>query len=427
VHVVFVRILTTSSALSLLQRTEIFGVSFGQPNMDAKALTMRDDREESKSRDSSPSQRDLGLSKLDAILFCDDKGPAAALLMDGGDMPSPSGKTLDLGSPMPPSTPNVTAQIDAKVSLTTEEMKYRSYIHEKLREQLEKAQADLASERINRKRKEKSLIKLAKELTKRSAEREMKEKAILELSETIDDLESRLGHRNRELVVELPRLKAQCAQHQADLAVYGRDTIELRARLQEARLEADKAKGKLIDHLSTRLSFSEVSFSENSDEVFMTPPPSTTSAPRDVAASYDKLDRTSPSESVFRFTNKLAAVIFCLVLSWGMAVQNEAISMDNLCAPVSPGTKFFRTDEGIYEAPWWAPAVAKEPVFAALCGSRDRVRLQVKNGVVHISKAESGETLWERRSLGGFSVDSDTITVRNWWGSPKQLSAPWSD
>ena len=151
------------------------------------------------------------------------------------------------------SSPCAAIKIDSKVSIKEEEDKARIFRLNKLREQLHTTRAELATERSNRKHKEKSLIKLAKELSTRLANGKRKEKLILEMVETIEDLEIRLTDRNREFA-ELSKLKARCAKQEAEIDDHERITHQLHRHLEEARSEADVAKGDLIAHLSNQVS-----------------------------------------------------------------------------------------------------------------------------------------------------------------------------
>lgn len=382
---------------------------------------MADTLEETKRDESSPVPR---ISKFDSILFDSDEGPASSLFSEGGMQVicSPFSNDEMIRSPggfeRAMKTPVVCKVVatDAKTSLVDEEMRYKSSVHDKLREQLDKVQADLATERSLRKRKEKSLIKLAKELNSRSTERATKDKEILELSETVEDLEIRLGGHNRAIVIELPRLEARCAKLDAEVAEYSMSTSKLREQLDEARLEVDKAKGNLITHLSKRLSFTDVSFSE-SDDVFSSPQEVLTKPPLPLVVK-----RGLGALNIMLILIAAGAALFV-----GYAAQTHMVSMGDVCAPVCPGSKFFQSEEGIYEAPWWAPEIVKEKAFSALCGDRERMRFALRKGLVTVAKASNGEIVWSGRALGGLSVDSNMINIRNRWGSSQAISAPWSD
>jgi hypothetical protein len=357
--------------------------------------------EETKHSDASPP---LIMTKLDSILFDSDKGPASSLFSEGGlssSLPSSSDPMIRArGQENAVASSPRAVKFDAKVPIT-EEPGNKSKITpvEKLREQFHKVQAELATERSNRKRKEKSLIKLAKELNNRSADGDLKDKKMLELMETMEDLEIRLAERNRDMVVELPKLKAKCARQEAELAEHEKSTLRLRRQLEDARSEADKAKADLIAVLSKKVSHKDVGTRGGGGVV-----PTKTRGVRNV-------------------TTVLGFFALCAIAIL-VAVQKEVVSMDDVCAPVQPGSKFLATDKAVYEAPWWAPGAVKEQTFSILCGDRLRARFQVENGNVEVSSA--GKNLWQGRALGGVTVDSKKITIRNKWGFVEEVPAPWS-
>lgn len=82
----------------------------------------------------------------------------------------------------------------------------------KLREQIQTLQNEVIEERTLRKRKEKSILKLAKELTSRSMCEHRSNQKMEELQETILDLEHRLLERNRTIQSTVPQLQIQNEQ-----------------------------------------------------------------------------------------------------------------------------------------------------------------------------------------------------------------------
>lgn len=365
---------------------------------------MAPESEEMKETEASPPPPTI--NKFDAILFDSDQGPASSLFMEGGmstgSSPETSRSPINK-APVAKSPPRA-GMVDATVVINEEEEKEKISVLEKLREQLYKTQADLATEKSSRKRKEKSLIKLAKELNNRSADGGSKDSKILEMTETIEDLEVRLAERNRVTILELPKLKAKCARLEADLAVHENSEKQLRHQLKEASSEVTKVKSELEAALSEQVSQKEVV--TYASELKIVPETRTRSSARGATAI------------ALGFVAMYAVAV-------GIVVQKDVVSMDDVCAPVLPGSKFFATDNAIFEAPWWAPDTVKEQTFSILCGGRVRTRLEIDNGSVEISST-AGESLWQRRNVGGLTVDSDKMTVRNKWGYVEEVPAPWS-
>ena len=93
----------------------------------------------------------------------------------------------------------------------------------KLREQVQTLQNEVTEERTLRKRKEKSILKLAKELTSRSIIEHQSHQKMEELQETIQDLEHRLLERNRTIQTTLPQLQIQNEQLNQTLHSYQKE------------------------------------------------------------------------------------------------------------------------------------------------------------------------------------------------------------
>lgn len=370
-------------------------------------------QEEAKHSDGSSSQT---LTKFDSILFNSDEGPASSLFSEGGlkctslvssgdpKIPTQSSPGVENASGISPPA----VMIATKVHVPGEEDIPRTVVQDKLREQLHKAQADLATERFNRKRKEKSLIKLAKELNSRTANGHVTEKKMMEMVETIEDLEIRLAERNRHISVKLPELQAECAKREGELADAAKMNQRLLQELEGVQSELGMAKRDLM-------------------QVTRAVP-----SPPDIAGRsqlpVDTLDIGRTDESRKRGVGGASIVIGCMALFAtiiGVGLKTEALSLDGICAPVQPGSKFSGTDQGVFEAPWWAPKAAKERVFPVVCGERLRTRVEVGYGNVEVFGA-AGKSLWRGRAMGGVTVNSNFISTRTKRGSVDLVPSPWA-
>jgi DNA repair exonuclease SbcCD ATPase subunit len=144
------------------------------------------------------------IRSVDEILLEIEQGSALELLQTGGpyDEEDQSEEEIIPVVPIARASPKAVS-FDANVKFPPEcdepqevKMKPEAFV-EKLKLDLAKAKTELASERSNRKRKEKSLIKLAKELSNRVVEEKEYMKKIAELEETNKDLETRLVRRRK--------------------------------------------------------------------------------------------------------------------------------------------------------------------------------------------------------------------------------------
>ena len=206
------------------------------------------------------------MSKLESILFDADEGPASSLLRQGHldiDTNENNGHTsVDhnlsetnaaaatafstrssalsslVGSNISPSgalSPQSVLSDDHSVSISQQlqqqQLQSNNTIR-KLREQIQTLQNEVTEERTLRRRKEKSILKLAKELTARSVSEHRSQQKIEELQETIQDLENRLLDRNRTIQVALPQLEMQNQQLHESITSYQKEVQVLQQQQQ---------------------------------------------------------------------------------------------------------------------------------------------------------------------------------------------------
>jgi hypothetical protein len=113
-----------------------------------------------------------------------------------------------------------------------------------LQKKLKQTRDELVSERANRKRKEKNLIKLAKELNARAKDNEVHDQKMEELEETVADLEGRLVHKSQ---TEIPRLQLLLEQKEMALSECLARSERQLGELQQAKQDAAQARQELIE------------------------------------------------------------------------------------------------------------------------------------------------------------------------------------
>jgi hypothetical protein len=121
-----------------------------------------------------------------------------------------------------------------------------------------------------------------------------------------------------------------------------------------------------------------------------------------------------------------ALVGFVVAVLLAILYQFDLLSMDAVCAPAMPGTTL-DTQDAIFEAPWWAPPLQKEPAFEALCGGRTRSRLVASGGKLtaySLLDNDSGTELWHRRATTA-RVGSRRLTLRDKRGHAEHVESPW--
>lgn len=226
----------------------------------------------------------------------------------------------------------------------------------KLRRELKDAKMDLEIEKSSKKKREKSLLRLAKELNKRVASEKSKDKKIEELEETIADLQQRLEVKTKMVLKEIP---------------------ELRARL------AEKTKA-LDDHIAAAQQL-------ESNPVL-----------------------SGSKKSAFYFLFPLLVLLSACGVGiviplaknrgdfdvWKGAIQNFA------CSAIPPGMILDTTISQVYSPPFWVPAAYKRSIHAALCAERPFTTVRVDQSKVVVS-TDDGKKPATFKAPGGISVGLD--------------------
>jgi hypothetical protein len=293
-----------------------------------------------------------------------------------------------------------------------------------LRSELSQARMDLSGEKAIRKRKEKNLVKLAKQLNTRSTTMDEQSQQLSALEERygdtkkeLDELTARHEKATRDYHAEITeqQTKQRELSRQRDARVaemtaeHGRQTEELRRQVLESKLEQDKLHLKLA-------SMQMAAEPENADRVV----DRTLRESMTVSSS----SRSSPSSVIF----VAAALLLVPLLAY------FASSGHGICAPSAPGTKL---DGSSYvgEAPWWAPGPLKSSVFSLFCSDRTRTRIEWSGGsgmsklVVVDADAEipgSKEALLLEKKAMKATIDGQEIrATMSASGKAENIIAPW--
>lgn len=343
------------------------------------------------------------VSKVNAILFKSDQGPVSNLLLDdelSNVLPttSPPPPTREIQFPrntnMPdgisPQRTSPQRSIHFDASLATSyvldeeivQLRHTAAIVANLQIKLKDAKHQAAHERAMRKRKEKNLIKLAKEMNVRNQEKGKISNAVHEMEETIIDLEERLAIKSRELV----RLEAVCEQH--------RHTVHC-AEVEQAKHEAKLARQELLDVIH--------------------------------GATHRSPKSSSLGTVVQHVICYTILLMVCSIAFLRSPLVHPSV-MNIVCAPMPPGSYVAAsdTDESrVFTAPYWAPEVYKRELFAVLCPGRKHTTLkQVKWKVEVLS---DGMRVWKGRAGGGFHVYDDAIVMMGRkYQELQQLNGPWT-
>lgn len=294
-----------------------------------------------------------------------------------------------------------------------------------VRSELAQARMDLSGEKAIRKRKEKNLVKLAKQLNNKSTTFDEQSQQLMALEvrydaakKELDELTTRHEKATRdhhaEITDQQTKQREMSRQHDARIdemtAEHGRQTEELRRQVLESKLEQDKL----------RMTIAQLQMAaepQNADRV----------VDRTLRESMAKSTSSKSSPSSGRIVRAAGLLLVPLLAYF-------ASSSDSICAPCSPGT---RLDGSSYigEAPWWAPPPLKRSVFPVLCSDRTRARLEWSGGsgtskllVVDADAEVPGSkqaVLIEKKAMRATIDGREIRATMSASGKAENIVAPW--
>mmetsp|Transcript_7325 Transcript_7325/g.14553 ORF Transcript_7325/g.14553 Transcript_7325/m.14553 type:complete len:372 (-) Transcript_7325:2131-3246(-) len=302
-----------------------------------------------------------------------------------------------------------------------------------VRSDLAQARMDLSAEKAIRKRKEKNLVKLAKQLNTRTTTIDDQQKQINGLIEAQAKLETRLGTARQELEQLTERYEKASRDHHAEIteqqtkhrdlcrqhddriaeltAAHGRQSEELRRDVLKSHLDADR--------LRTQIASIEMQNNPDSADAVV----KRTMRESMASSRSSKTKGTGLSKSV------VAAICAAFLVP---TFAYFVFSGDAICAPCIPGTTLVDAPF-IGEAPWWAPESTKESMFGLLCGS-DRIRARIEwsggSGVSMLIVTNANEppskqsVLVEKKAMKA-DVGAEKIRATRANGKSEDIAAPW--
>jgi len=294
----------------------------------------------------------------------------------------------------------------------------------KTQKKLSAALVDLSAEKTLRRRKEKNLLKLAKELTSRAAELKDKDGQIdlLLKSNGKGDDASKIYKQQEAVIAGLRRQIVQANS----------DTDRLRAKLARERKKKNRA---TLDRI--RRFGNIVPDAEGRKRLVL---------PAAIAVVVVGLLFAAAAVAPY---NDAAAKMKRTVKENVSSVRNAAL--DVLCAPAMPGSSFPAEEAGkksggsssrTFEAPWWIPSSvsgpsAKTAAFRLVCGA-DRLRTSLvwgsgKLSAYRLVTVENGngdqqQPIWTNRRAKSVEVSKwgDAIILRDKRGDVSdEIAAPW--
>lgn len=115
-----------------------------------------------------------------------------------------------------------------------------------MQEYIRQLECDLSAEKAMRRKKDRSIVKLAKQLKFCTNESHLKERQIINMAKTINELEQVLHNHHRELAIDQEKIRNVCRQSEERLEEYETLVQALRKQLFDLHLELDNY--RLIIH-----------------------------------------------------------------------------------------------------------------------------------------------------------------------------------
>eukprot|EP00566_Odontella_aurita_P009280 CAMPEP_0113535626 /NCGR_PEP_ID=MMETSP0015_2-20120614/5813_1 /TAXON_ID=2838 /ORGANISM="Odontella" /LENGTH=520 /DNA_ID=CAMNT_0000434907 /DNA_START=202 /DNA_END=1762 /DNA_ORIENTATION=+ /assembly_acc=CAM_ASM_000160 len=271
-----------------------------------------------------------------------------------------------------------------------------------LRDKVERYKVNLSAEKAVRKKKEKNMMKLAKELNGRVGECGEKGREIEELLSSNASLETRLSTSRASLTSlslqsesdsrsrheEITRLQSKLRKlrseyderiaaltttHERQCEELRRDA--LRSRLDADRTRAERAREEMILHPERAAAIVERAASERGIVGSMN---------GGGGARRGGTTRRKKGSEMITVPVFLGVLLMANLLRWAYTFHRDGVfsSRDALCSPAYPGTVLGGSggagnDDGrssaerTFEAPWWAPVPFRSAAFNALCLDSD--------------------------------------------------------
>jgi hypothetical protein len=335
----------------------------------------------------------LKMNKIDSIIFHSDDGPVTSLFQKDTTPEDSAADLTDYGQ-----HPRTVRFLDSEVfeeekrSLSDHSME--SDLVQVLKERLAEVQADLKMERAIRKRKDKNLVKLAKELNRRTSEVQEKE-------EVMDDMAARIKSMESTLTKQLLSYRDVSIDNESKIAAFDESIMSLRMQLAQATSESSSLRAKLREEAATHMNESH---------------------------SITKLESLQPrsmsERKVWIALSSLACILFSSSSMWF-----SPISMNGICSPAMPGSFLsHKNNSGAMMSPWWAHRSFKDQAFDMICHGTPRTQISWKGDkiIVHSVEIDGKNGLLQRHAPLGVKIGFDEVVVYTKNGF-KAIQAPWSN
>ncbi|KAG7355067.1 hypothetical protein IV203_004423 [Nitzschia inconspicua] len=237
----------------------------------------------------------------------------------------------------------------------------------RLTDMLKNAEKAAELEKEKRKKKEKNLLKLAKEMKKRNQKREGDLERMEELEEKKRYLEHHWILAQKELDQEKAlRAKTQTeTQKEYEQAMKDEKARHLKAQEeQEARLtELKRCHEKQCEELGRELLKQKL----EAERLFIELTSKGIDVPR--RALFKEKNVSSHPNALPQFFLSTLVLMFAVLVTWGYQV--DMFTKSGICSPVMPGTEFNgSTKDATFQSPWWAPESYKQEIFSRLCSGQ---------------------------------------------------------
>lgn len=287
-------------------------------------------------------------------------------------------------------------------------------------------QKQVQFERDKRKKKEKSLLKLAKELKKRNLIKERDEDRFEELEEKKKYLEHHWVLAQKELDQE----KALHAKlHEDSQKEYEQTISEEKRKFERTVKENDDRMNALKKaHIEQceQLGREVWKANQEADRLHNELTARGVKLPR-YALPGDKsfpAGRAGSAQSIILFVLGLFSAVY---FSTGGQVS-EIFTKSGFCAPVMPGTLLDDNSYGSFQGPWWAPESFKEQAFAKFCTDGSSTPYSVewtRDGNNNKLTVSSGSKVVLKRSTAKSLISCDKLQFWKRNGHSDEVSFDW--
>eukprot|EP00978_Attheya_sp_CCMP212_P017979 scaffold48654_cov51-Attheya_sp.AAC.1 len=305
-----------------------------------------------------------------------------------------------------------------------------------IREQASQLKIDYSGEKALRKKKEKNIIKLAKQLNIRSGD-------IADRDRRIDLMVHRLAERETKLETTKRELDELTSKSEKTSREYHAEITASQNKYREACRESDIRISELNDAhakqcenlrrtiLSTNLEADKLRMQVAGLQMRQAPGDADAIMARTMRNATTGADSREQLEDWYRRNKFVVLITIICIPLLALIFKGDLLSLDAMCAPCIPGTEF-GPHPVTCDAPWWAPGPVKQGAFDLMCGNyRVRSHLEWTGGTKssRLSLTDLGSKdshiLLDKQGASA-KLNAHEIIITNKGGKSTEFPSPWN-